>query len=290
MSNANLIAARQSKNDEFYTRLEDIEKELEHYRQHFQGKTVYCNSNDNDSNFHRFFTEHFAELGLKKAIFTGYSKGKHGEAVIYDGKTEYHTILNGDGDFRSTECVEFLKESDIVVSNPAFSMFREYIAQLMEYRKKFLVIGNKNAITYKEVFPLIKDNKIWLGVTSPKTFLKPDGTIRKFGNIGWFTNLEHHKRHEKLFLTKHFSEKYVTYDNYTAIEVSRTCYIPVDYDGYMGVPITFIDKYNPEQFQIIGMMSVANGYGFVNGNDGRKKLYLGGKGVYARIIIKHIRR
>ena len=216
------------------------------------------------------------------------------------------SLLKQHGDFRSQECIELLKEADIVVTNPPFSLFREYIAQLVKYEKKFLIIGNVNAITYKEVFPLIKNNKLWLGpsITSgdrkfnvPDNYplnaagcgIDPDGRkyIRVKG-VRWFTNLDHNKRHEELDLVNRYSqEEYPTYDNYDAIEVGRTSDIPCDYPRTMGVPITFLDKYNPEQFEIIGMMSGAKGEFLTNGNDGRAKFYVNGKGVYARILIRN---
>lgn len=163
--------------------------------------------------------------------------------------------LQGDGDFRSEECLALLDEADIVVTNPPFSLFREYVATLMERKKKFIVIGSQNAITYKEVFPLLKDDDVWLGFTHPKEFIQRDGMVKKFGNICWFTNLDIKKRHEELILVKKYAEhegEYPTYNNYDTIEVSKVADIPLDYDGVMGVPITFMDKYNPEQFEIVG--------------------------------------
>lgn len=181
------------------------------------------------------------------------------------GKTKKRTVKQDlyyeAGDFRSDMSIELLQQADIIVTNPPFSLFREYVAQLMEYEKKFLIIGSMNAITYKEIFPLLKDNRIWLGYTSPKEFLQADGSVKKFGNILWYTNLDHKKRHEPLDLRGVYydSEKYPKYDNYDAIEVSKTADIPCDYDGVMGVPITFLDKYCPEQFEIIGMGCGWNG-------------------------------
>ena len=158
-------------------------------------------------------------------------------------------------DFRSEECIELLKQADIVVTNPPFSLFREYIDQLVKYDKQFLVVGNMGAVSYKNIFPLVKDNKIWLGWNNgPKEYGKPDGTKQKLGNTGWFTNLKHNKRNEELFLFRSYSPaKYPKYDNYDAINVDKVADIPKDYDGYMGVPITFLDKYNPDQFEIIGL-------------------------------------
>lgn len=296
--NENLHKAKTAKNDEFYTQLTDIEKEMVHYKDHFKGKVVYCNCDDaRESNFFKYFSKNFEFLGLKKLITTGYKADGHGVALIYEGDkngnrnpdTEEITIkqLEGNGDFRSEECVEFLKEADIVVTNPPFSLFREYIAQLMKFNKKFLVIGSQNAITYKEVFPLIKNNELWLGMNYVKEFKQPNGEIKKFGNICWFTNLSHAKRNKPLDLYKHYSNEYKHYDNYDAIEVGKVCEIPMDYDGVMGVPITFLDKYCPEQFEILGLMSGAKDDTLLNGNDGRAKWYLDGKGVYARILIRH---
>lgn len=286
----NLTEAKKNKNDEFYTQLTDIEKEIKHYREHFKGKTVFCNCDDPEwSNFWKFFHMQFQFLGLKKLISTHYvpsvatnDKAYKLECVSIteiDGKLETSkAFLQGDGDFRSPECVELLKQSDIVVTNPPFSLFREYVAQLIEYDKKFLIIGNMNAITCKEVFKLIKDNKLWLGI-SPRSmnFELPNGEMKSVNSV-WFTNLEHKKRNEKLILFREYvSESYPKYDNYDAIEVGKVAEIPVDYDGAMGVPITFLDKFNPEQFEIVGMDVELNN---------KKRFSIDGKTLYARIIIK----
>ena len=337
--NANLQKAKKEKNDEFYTCLVDIENELKHYHRHFKGKTILCNCDDPyESNFFKYFALNFKFLGLKKLICTCYAESKVAgklfsfsndgkkaykieltkqtkdydgdgkvtmkdiEAYLRDKKNNAIVELSGDGDFRSDECIKLLKQADIVVTNPPFSLFREYIAQLMEYGKKFLILGNQNAITYKEFFPLLKDNKVWLGYSSNKTmtFRVPKGyrydekiTLNmddgfhygKVPAISWFTNLDIDKRHEELILWKTYkgNEKdYPKYDNYDAINVDRVDEIPVDYvpcwfncpyldscpfakskgdidiglcdiknAGNMGVPITFFDKYNPEQFEII---------------------------------------
>lgn len=262
MKNSNLHAAKVAKNDEFYTRFEDINFEInlvEHgYRPFFKDKIVYCNCDDpEESNFWKFFKARFNGLKLKKLISTHYDQeGKSSYKLEYDGERVVKSELDGNGDFRSPECVELLKESDIVVTNPPFSLFREFVALLMKYEKKFVIIGNMNAITYKEIFPLIKDNKIWLGYTQPKIFIQPDGSEKKFGNILWYTNLEIPKRHEPMLLGGSYergSKKgmFPKYDNYDAINVDRVCDIPEDYDGVMGVPITFLDKYCPEQFEIV---------------------------------------
>ena len=264
MSNSNLQSAKKAKNDEFYTRREDIENELSHYSEHFKGKVVYCNCDDPEwSEFVKFFKRNFKAWGLKKLIATHYEPDEKNYAYYLeynehqnDGMDDEPVIvpLQCNGDFRSDACVKLLEEADIVVTNPPFSLFREYVAQLMEHDKKFLIIGNKNAITYKEFFPLLKENKVWLGCTNVKEFLQPDGSIKKFGNIGWFTNLDIKKRHELLDLRGNYYDPdiYPAYDNYDAIDVSKVNDIPEDYDGIMGVPITFMDKYCPEQFEIVG--------------------------------------
>lgn len=310
MANTNLTSAKKAKNDEFYTQLTDIENELKYYKDHFVGKVVYCNCDDaRESNFFRFFQKKFKAYGLKKLITTSYNENGHGSVLVYEGDLNGNRIfdeddikvseLKGSGDFRSEECVEFLKEADIVVTNPPFSLFRDYIAQLVEYGKKFLVIGNQNAITYKEIFPLIKENKLWLGTQNVKTFVVPisevenpkiqfekNGKIyQKFGSICWFTNMEHFRRCEPLTLWKHYtSEEFPKYDNYNAIEVSKVTDIPLDYDGIMGVPITFLYKYDPSQFEIVGDAC--------NGSDSIYDLFkpkINGKFVYKRILIKKLR-
>lgn len=294
--NKSLHAANRAKNDEFYTELADIDKELRHYKHHFKNKTVYCNCDDpRVSNFFHYFSHNFETLGLKKLMATCYksqaadlfSQNDSEQAVylIYEGDKNGNRVpdpseiqvlpLQGDGDFRSEECIALLKQADIVVTNPPFSLFREYVAQLVEYGKKFLIIGNKNAITYKEIFPLIKDDKMWLGVTpmgtdmlfgvpehyaetlvqtkkSGSSYRIIDGEVKARAQACWFTNLDHDKRHEELILYKRYtSEEYPHYDNYDAVDVSKVAEIPCDFDGAMGVPITFLDKYNPEQFEII---------------------------------------
>ena len=279
MHNGNLTKAKAAKNDEFYTRLEDIEKELGHYRNHFKGKVVYCNCDDaNRSNFFKYFSTNFQKLGLKKLITSGLKEDGTGVVAIQTG--DDIDIYDGNGDFRSEECIEFLKEADIVVTNPPFSLFREYVAQLMQYGKKFLIIGNMNAITYKEIFSYIKNNELWLGITSVKDFIQQNGEIKKFGNICWFTNLEHSKRNEELILYKHYNPtEYPKYENYNAIEVSKVAEIPMDYEGIMGVPISFLDKYCPNQFRIVK---------FRKGDDG-KDLSVNGKCPYFRILIQKIK-
>jgi len=307
--NSNLHTAKKMKNDEFYTQLTDIEQELKHYKERFRNKVVYCNCDDPiESNFFKYFSLNFEHLGLKKLITTGYKENGKGVVYIYEGDKNGNRMpdleeievkeLQGNGDFRSVECLEFLKESDIVVTNPPFSLFRDYVATLIEYGKQFLIIGSQNAITYKEIFPLIKDNKMWLGVNSVKEFIQPNGEIKKFGNICWFTNLINKKRNYPLDLyMKYSNEYYKKYDNYDAIEVSKTCEIPMDYEGVMGVPITFLDKYNPNQFEIIGLSADKRDEAdcFIKGQkfylDEKHKNFVGmvfnGKATYARILIRH---
>lgn len=233
---------------------------------------------------------------LKKLISTHYDREEATYKMEYTGGDDndievgVKTPLEGNGDFRNQECLDLLDESDIVVTNPPFSLFREYVAVLMEHQKKFLIIGNKNAITYKEFFPLLKNNEVWIGCTNVKEFLQPDGSIKKFGNIGWFTNLDVAKRHEKLILWKNYTpEEYPRYDNYDAINVDKVSEIPCDYDGVMGVPITFMDKYNPLDFEIVGA-DEAEGTGFSNGlyiqGSKYKQCYMNGKRIYKRIFIR----
>lgn len=326
--NENLHKAKKAKADEFYTQLSDIEKECSHYKEHFKGKTILCNCDDpRVSNFFFYFSQNFEYLGLKKLIATCYknqdinlfSEGKTEKAVyiVYEGdKNGNHKVdeteleikeLQGDGDFRSKECVELLKQADIVVTNPPFSLFREYVAQLIEYDKKFLIIGHQNAIKYKEIFRLLKENKIWLGYGfkgGAGHFISKyqdiatagdhrEGMIRVSG-VTWFTNLEHDKRHEKLILYKEYNpeqnpNEYPKYENYNAIEVSKTKDIPMNYDGVMGVPITFMDKYNPEQFEIIWTTD-RGGDGMLEHLKLPHSRYdapvVAGKGLYSRIFIK----
>lgn len=286
--NTNLHNAKRAKNDEFYTLLTDIEKEMVHYRDYFKGKVIFCNCDDaRESNFFKFFANNFELLKIKKLITTGYKEDGHGVVLEYNGDIDGDfmvgddevkvTELKGNGDFRSEECIEYLKQADIVITNPPFSLFREYVKQLMDYDKKFIIIGNQNAITYKEIFPYIKDNKLWLGYNFVKSFIQPNGEVKKFGNILWYTNIPHDKRNWPMdFYRTYKPELYPKYDNYDAIEVSKVADIPMDYKGVMGVPITFLDKYNPEQFQIVG---------FRKGND-NKDLSINGKCPYYRILIR----
>lgn len=329
LNNTNLNAAGIAKNDEFYTQLSDVEKELKHYRKHFRGKTVYCNCDDPTiSNFYRYFHLNFEKLGLKRLITTCYKNqqpdifSQHDcEAAVgveYEGEGTQPSVfqLKGDGDFRSRECVDLLKQADIVVTNPPFSLFREYVTQLMEHDKKFLIIGNMNAVTYKEIFPLIKNGRLWLGYAQESITMyfdvQPfyangllatkkegtsyeivDGVVKsKMRNAKWFTNLDHRKRHEDLVLFKRYTpEEYPKYDNYDAINVNKTAHIPVDYEGLMGVPITFLDKHNPDQFEIIWTTD-RGGDGMLEHIKLPANRYdapvIDGKGIYKRLIIKRI--
>lgn len=289
--NTKLTQAKKNKKDEFYTQLSDIERELKHYKEHFKDKVVYCNCDDpRVSNFFHYFSYNFEKLGLKKLIATCYksqdmdlfSQNNSEQAIYleYNGdkngnfQPDQEEIgikhLKGDGDFRSQESIELLKQADIIVTNPPFSLFREYVSQLIEYDKKFVIVGHQNATKYKEIFRLIKDNKIWLGYGfkgGAAHFInkhyedyatagdRKEGMIRVSGVV-WLTNLDLNKRHEDLILYKKYTpDEYPKYDNYDAIEVSQTKDIPLDYEGAMGVPITFLDKYNPDQFEILGMTS-----------------------------------
>lgn len=296
-TNNNLQKAKSTKNDEFYTRLIDIEKELAHYKPHFQNKIVYCNCDDpTKSAFWTYFHQNFTELGLRKLISTHYNREASTYKMEYTGGDDnditagVRTPLTGNGDFSSKECLNILKECDIVVTNPPFSLFKNYVPLLIAYQKKFLIIGSKNAITYKEFFPLLKENKAWIGYNNVKSFIQPDGSIKKFGNIGWYTNLDVEKRHEKLILNKKYvSEEYPKYDNYLAINVNKVSEIPYDYIGIMGVPITFLEKYNPDDFVILGA-DEAEGKGFSNGlyieGSKYKQCYANGKRIYKRIFIR----
>lgn len=262
-SNANMSKAKSAKNDEFYTQLTDVSKELMHYKKHFKNKVVFCNCDDPTwSAFWKYFHLNFKALGLKKLISTHYDKTQPTYKMEYTGGDDNDinvgtiTPLEGNGDFRNQECLDLMDESDIVVTNPPFSIAREdYIPMLFKYNKQFVIIGDLNWVTYKNVFPLIKENKMWFGYMTVKEFKTPDGSIQKFGNKLWFTNLDLDKKHEELPLTKNYKgneSNYPRYDNYDAIEVDKTANIPVDYDGVMGVPVTFLDKFNPEQFEILG--------------------------------------
>ncbi|GMO42780.1 MAG: hypothetical protein Pg6C_04370 [Treponemataceae bacterium] len=341
MATKNLDNAKRQKNDEFYTQLSDIQRELIHYRPLFKGKTILCNCDDpRVSKFFYFFFSRFHGLGLKRLIATCYknlnpdlfSQNLDEQAVycIYDSTgrsndviTDYDTfikqnewgVLKGDGDFRSAECIELLKQADIVCTNPPFSLFREYVAQLIEYEKQFIIVGNKNAIAYKEIFKLIKENKMWIGNTPmgvdmlfdvPDDFAKKaiaekkegssykivDGVVKGRSQAVWFTNLDNKKRNEYITLYKNYNPKeYPKYDNYDAIEVNKVVDIPQDYDGVMGVPITFLDKYNPEQFEIIDGLNRYTLLDAAGKNQWAKDNHLhlteiNGKSTYFRILVK----
>lgn len=335
--NSLLGKAKKEKKDDFYTRLEDIERELRHYEHHFKDKTVLCNCDDpRISNFFHYFSYKFEDLGLKRLITTCYKNQERdlfsqndSERAIwleYLGDKNGNRVpdpeeigiryFKGDGDFRSEECIELLKQADIVVTNPPFSLFREYVAQLVKYDKKFLIIGHQNAIKYKEIFPLIKANKLWLGYGfrgGAAHFINQhyedyatagnhrEGMIRVSG-VTWFTNLDIKKRHEEyVFIRKYRPEDYPTYENYAAIDVSESKDIPEDWYGEMGVPITFLDKYNPEQFEIVGIAEGDSGRSLglrpvpkelkkVNPSlrDGQFYLMRGGKPVkpFSRMVIR----
>lgn len=262
-TNKNLHKAKDAKNDEFYTQLTDVSKELMHYKEHFKSKVVFCNCDDPTwSAFWKYFHLNFSAFGLKKLISTHYDKNEPTYKMEYTGGDDNNieagtkTPLEGNGDFRNQECLDLLDEADIVVTNPPFSLFREYVAVLMEHKKKFLIIGNKNSLTYKEFFPLIKNDEVWIGYESPSEFDTPTGMTKKVqGLCRWFTNLDIQKRHEKLILWKKYtSEEYPFYLNVPdAINVDNVSNIPMDYDGMIGVPITFLDNYNPDQFEILGI-------------------------------------
>ena len=319
--NNNLHSAKKAKNDEFYTQIEDIEKELNNYKDFFKGKKVLCNCNDGKINggwsaFAQYFSLNFDHLGLKKLICMSYNENGHGMKYVYCGDKNRNRIaddfewevseLKGHGDFSDEEGCQLMRECDVVVTNPPFSLFRDFVAQLMEYNKKFLIIGNMNAITYKEIFPLIKDNKLWLGASiksGDRKFYVPDNYPLNASGCGidengkrfirvkgvrWFTNIEDAKRNLPIDLYKKYNPKdYPKYDNYDAINVDKTSDIPMDYDGVMGVPISFLDKYCPTQFEIVGLTSSSREctYGQVIGNATTRAM-IGGKKIYARILIR----
>lgn len=316
-TNTLLQYAKKMKSDEFYTLLRDIDSELKHYAAHFKDKVVYCNCDDpRISNFYRYFVENFHSLGLKKLIASCYRESHHdlfdvvnngpGFYYVYTGMESEKRIPTdadlihfcGDGDFRSQESIALLQQADIVVTNPPFSLFREYVAQLVKYEKSFLIIGNINAVTYKEIFHLIKENKVWLGVNLGRGisgFIVPEhyklyGTETRVDESGnriissnnclWLTNMDNALRNEEIVLTKRYvgnESNYQRYDNYDGINVNKTQDIPMDYAGCMGVPITFLHKFNPNQFEIIK---------FRKGNDD-KDLSINGKCPYFRILIRN---
>lgn len=326
MSNTNLIHAKRQKNDEFYTQLKDIEKEMQAYLEYdpdvFRDKTVLLPCDDPDwSNFTKYFALNFETLGLKKLISTSYAAdGGHGKVFVLDGENNLQwEYLRGDGDFRSAEVTALRDEADIVVTNPPFSSFREFVAWLSDGGVLFSVIGSMNAVTYKEIFPSIRDNTLWIGATGmrsityevpvegdvgPGQFEENGKRYQKMGNTCWFTNIQHGRRYEPLKLmtqakNEMFNKRviknvnsYKKYDNYDAIEVPVTAGIPNDYSGLMGVPISFLDKYCPEQFEVVGMQSSAGydagivGIPMIGSGDARPTV--NGKNTYARIFIRHI--
>lgn len=352
VKNASLNSARHAPDDEFYTRLEDIERELRHYRDHFAGKVVFLNCDDPyESNFFKFFAMNFNHLGLKKLIAVSYTgspivgqqlpmlelaglrdappprepykveishvpdRDRDGAISLLDveallrSDANAMSLLEGDGDFRSQESIELLTQADIVVTNPPFSLFRDFIGQLIEHDKSFVIVGNQNAITYREVWPLLRQEKVWLGVhAGDMAFRVPedsepratrywqddDGTKwRSLGNACWFTNLDHERRHEQIPLYRQYADDaaaYPSYDNFAAIEVGRVANIPIDYSGVMGVPVTFLSKHNPDQFELVGMSC----YGQVDLEHkvehkvGHYRPYIAGKAVYQRIFVRRV--
>ncbi|MBQ9726840.1 MAG: adenine-specific methyltransferase EcoRI family protein [Kiritimatiellae bacterium] len=313
-----LTQARRGGNDEFYTQLADIEREVVHYRDHFRGKTVLCNCDDpRVSNFFHYFAYQFEALGLKRLITTCYKNQtpnlfsqhdcERAISLVYDGDKNGNRVpdpeeigiheLQGDGDFRSAECIELLMQADIVVTNPPFSLFREYVKQLVDFNKKFLILGNVNALTTRDIFPLVMDNRIWLGASihsGDRKFWVPDHYPLNASGCGidedgrrfirvkgvrWYTNMDYRLRHDEIILFKHYTpDVYPTYDNFDAIEVSTVADIPCDYDGMMGVPITFLDKYNPDQFEIVG--------DDVSLGATKGRFYVNGRRLYSRLVIR----
>ena len=297
MANENLNMARTNKKDEFYTQLRDIESEMQHYQQHFKNKVIYCNCDDyRYSNFWKYFKDNFNQIGIKKLVSTCYIANGNGLKAVYDGtKTDIEELI-GDGNFNSEECANVLKGADIVVTNPPFSLFREYIKLLEDANKDFLVVGSLNAITYKDFFPLIKDNKIWLGNNQGQftfkvpmefeqnnTFTKDDKKYAKFGNIAWYTNLDLNRKHKDITLEEEYNvANYSKYNDYDIINVDKVNKIPKDYRGIMGVPITFIHRHNPNQFKILGLANSARwiGHKCITIIDDRK--------VYNRVLIQKV--
>lgn len=335
--NTNLQAAKNAKDDEFYTTYESIDKEIGHYRRHFKGKVVLCNCDDPfESNFCRYFLRNFNVLGLKRLICTSYSSSKvvATQALLFDdaneplvaehgyvldvrsmgrGDKEFSDAyikrflrasrvirkLKGNGDFRSPECIKYLKKADIIVTNPPFSLFKEIVAEIRKYGKSFLLIGNQNALTYKEIFPLIQKNEAWTGYqfgemkfrvpqsSEPRSiryWVDEDGQKwRSLGNAMWLTNLDTERRHERLALVKKYSpDEYPRYDSYDAINVRRITDIPYDFAGIMGVPVTIINRYNADQFEIVGEAN--------HGSDNEYDLFkptVGGKLLFKRILIRN---
>ena len=303
--NSNLHAAKSAKNDEFYTQLRDVEKEMNYYKDFFRGKKVLCNCNDDNwSSFFKYFSTNFENLELAKLTCVSYNEVAHGVKYVFDNQNISITELKGHGDFRDEECRALLDESDVVVTNPPFSLFRQFIVLMTEFKKKFIIVGNGNAVTYKEVFPYIKNKQIWMGVSkgiggkmsfyasddydNKHNYYNEDGRkLAQVNNACWFTNIEHSKRHLPLDLYKHYNSKdYPKYDNYDAID-SKTAEIPIGYDGVIGVPITFLDKFCQDQFEIVGCSYKFGDYcgAHIDGKDWSPSV--NNKNVYARIFIRH---
>ena len=290
-TNVNMAEARRNRNDEFYTQLNDIMAEFRKCDHLFKGKKILCNCNDGlESQFMVTFAAMYSIYGLAGLYGVKYNPGGKGTLYYKDGEVEEGTLvpleslevkgLEGNGGFDSEEGIELLKECDLVITNPPFSRFRDYVAMLVEHEKDFLIIGNQNALTYKEIFALFMEDKIWTGNTYPKAFVQPDGSVKRFGNIAWFTNLPIAKRSEPLELWRKYNPKdYPKYDNYDAINVNATRDIPVDYPGVMGVPKTYLNVHCSNQFEVLGSSSLIGmdrGAGYVNGI--RK---------YERVFIQH---
>ena len=315
MGNSNLRKAAKNKNDEFYTQYETIEEALIHYKKHFNGKAVYCNCDDPRwSNFFKYFVDNFHELKLKRLIASCYVDQSYNLFTIneeiepavwasYDGwlidgrapdVSEIEMMeLEGDGDFRSEESVELLKQADIVVTNPPFSLFRQFIPLMMKYEKKFLVIGSSNSVIYKNVFPLVKGCEMWLGYSKQNgiNFYLPNGEVAEV-NAAWWTNIGKPVKHEDITLAmiyKGNEDKYPKYDNYNAINVDKVAEIPLDYKGVIGVPITFIGQWNPEQFEILGVTPNWDESNIHNGKSKIKDPVLNGKKMFTRLLIQNKR-
>nr|CDL65576.1 unnamed protein product [uncultured bacterium] len=315
--NTNLNKAGIAKEDEFYTQITDIEKELRHYKHYFKGKIIFCNCDDpEESNFWKYFELNFEELGLKKLIATHFETEKpsyklelkadlDGDGRI-TSKDIIKTPLKQNGDFRSPECVEILQEADIVITNPPFSLFKEYVEQLVENNKKFLIIGRETSITNKTIFTYLRDGLVWLGYNNgDMEFIVPDYyepratryrekdgiKYRSLGNAMWLTNLDIEKRHTDLPLYKYYnSTDYQMFDNYDCICVNRIAEIPCDYSGYMGVPITLLHNHNPEQFEIIGLLAGnTQGLAGIPCKVAKDGPYLNGKLKFGRLIVKNKR-
>lgn len=289
MSNANMNAAKAARNNEYYTRLVDIEREVQYYEDHFKNKVVYCNCDDPEwSAFWQYFHENYGRLGLKGLIATHYEQDSTSYRMDYRGGNDadisvgIRTPLEGDGDFRNTECEAIMDEADIICTNPPFSLSGMHILQIFRHSKQFLVIGNLAAVTYKDLFPYFKSRSVWPGYEHPSIFVQPDGTEKRFGNTYWYTNIgEPHHRQLELQCT-YSSDRYPRYDNYDAIEVKPTKTIPMDYDGIMGVPVSFIEFYDPDRFIVIGHEHDLNG----NGGAGISQFTVDGVGKSKRILIQ----